>query len=283
MAGSYPDVPGRRMAYHDDGSVGVQYKEGEPVVEFTAIDLAELNDEDNVGVAAAGAGEVNRAVFIFPELREFDGIFIGRMQSPGNIEVQESDDTTNGYDGTWATVIAAYNDHDGGSTFATYRSTIVSTAVSATRAVKLLADQWDPAGVSDWRLQAVHIYGEITPGQTPDRLLWIDEVTGLEFTSDLDYGDVPRGSSEDRQLRLKNNSATLDADNIQYTAADLYLDAAGWFTFTEPGGSTFLATRQIASLVAGVTTGIITVRRITPGTALGLFAAYFQATTEAWV
>ena len=282
MAGSYPDAPSRRMAIDADGTVGVRTPvAGGVSVMLTPANMATLNDEDTGGVSAAFNNTAVHWAFVFPELREVDGVFFA-FNNGGLTVVETSADTTNGVDGTWSTVYADYAEHTPAtSVIPFYRTAIRSAATAGARALRVLQGA---GGGNTPSLLAAHIYGEISPGETPDRLLFLDENTGLEFTLPIDFGDVPRGSSEDVELRLRNNSATLTASNIQYTAEALPPDDSGnHYTFTLPGGSTFQSTQQVASLAPATTSGLITVRRITPGSAaVGLRAGRIRATTQTW-
>lgn len=284
MAGSYPDVPSRRMAWDADGTVAAHRNatEGTPFTDYDAVARAELNDEDNTDVSASAntVGQNVQLAFIFPELREFDGFF-GRwgLSAANSItSVETSGDTTNGIDGTWTQQIAAYADADI-DVYGHYRTAITSTAANAVRAVRVNTS----LTVNNTGPRAIHLYGTISPGETPDRLLWMDEATGLQFAAAKDYGDVPRGSARDIQVRLKNNSASLTATTIQYTAEALYLASGAWYTFTNAGGSTFQSTQQLASLGAGATSAIITARQIIPDAAtVGLHAARFFTDVSTW-
>lgn len=294
MAGTYPDAPSRRMAYDGDGTVALYRISVDSGATFgiqnafSSADLAELNDEDNVDSDQpnfSGLGNNCRAwaTFIFPELREFDGFFGRLNQGAGDRhihDIQTSADTTNGIGGTWNSQTTNYAADDASiDVYNNYR-TVTSYAAGGIRAVRFFLNA---SGNQGTRPRAFHIYGDITPGETPDRILWIDELTGVEFTTPADFGDVPRGSSEDIEVRLKNNSASLTATTVQYTAEDLYLGSGAWYTATLPGGSTFQGTRQIASIGPATTTAVITVRRVTSGAAtLGLHAARYFVNTGSW-
>lgn len=274
MAGSYPDAPGRRMAWDVDGTVHAERRVTIPGstsvdqwAERSAADRQDLNDEDpNSGYdlnPGAGTSTVFHILWIFPELREFDGWFFqaaGGVQTPLTSNVETSADTKNGIGGTFTTRIADYT--LGGEDLDSYRS-VTSQAISGVRAIRYAYQAND--NQARHNIRRAHIYGEISPGETPDRLLFIDEATGLEFTAPIDFGDIPRGGSEDFTFRLRNNSASLTINNIQYTAESIYESSGDWYTFTLPGGSTYQATRQVASLAPSTTTGLITGRRITPG------------------
>lgn len=289
MAGSYPDVPSRRMAYDGDGSVFL-FRRTEtasyPWQEVSDDNTALINSE-NSAQALTGfdpAGQFNNhngeLALIFPELREIDGLFFQTNKGTANFitAVDASTDTTNGFDGTFSSVIANYTDV--ADVIDSWRDNITSLAESNRRALRINFLGYKGANMS---FRMLHIYGEISAGETPDRLLWFDDNTGLEFTADVDYGFTPRGGSEDIDIRLRNNSAGLTANTVQYTAEDLYQDAAAWFTATLPGGSTFQATQQIASIAPATTTGVIVLRRITPGDQTpGVYAARELANVASW-
>lgn len=289
-AGSFPDVPSRRMAWDADGSVALYQLSTDdgftyaPVVEWGQGDMTEANDEDNVDTvlwAPAGNDARARLWVIFPELREFDGFF-GRdniNNASRQFEaVDTSGDTTNGLDGTFT---FQFNYFNGANidVFAQYRNDITSAAVSNVRAVKIF---YNLNGSSGGTVRAIHLYGEISASETPDRLLWIDNDDDLEFSKPIDYGDVPRGSAEDRITYLKNNSASLSADTVQVTAEDLYRGSGGWYTFDD--GTGFSSTKALASSIGnGANSPDITIRRITPdAAALGLHAARAYVNVGSW-
>lgn len=284
MAGSYPNVPSRRMATHNDGTVGVRSSGGFPTGSnvMTDIPVAQMDVMSAEDVAGSGPSITNTgpfAAYIFPELREVDGVYAS-MDDGGTFgdPMYVSGDTTNGASGTWVSVGSALGAVN--ALLPDYRDSILSLAESNRRGIRT-----NVTGVSGGggTLDRWHIYGEISSGETPDRLLFIDEATGLEFVLSQDYGDVPRGSSEDFEWRIKNNSAGLTANTVQYTAADLFGGSAAWYTFTLPGGSTYAATQQIATIAAATTTGIIKTRRISVAAApLSLHAARQYLNTASW-
>lgn len=274
------------MALDDDGSIlAVRHQAANGLVqEKNATERSGVNDEDNSNQAFYNLSGPQRhhTMWLFPELREFDGIFIAQSHTGGdNWEILSSADTTNFIDGTWTQRIVTISKY--GSSWPTnYRQNITSQAVSNVRAVRLNCSYWNSSSYPQ-RMHAFHLYGEISAGETPDRLLFIDELTGLEFTLSKDYGEAPRGSSEDFEWRIKNNSAGLTANTIQYTAEDNFLGSGAWYTYTLPGGSTYAATQSIASLAPATTTGLIVARRITPGGEdLGLHAGRTYLNTASW-
>lgn len=279
MAGDYPDKPSRQIAYDADGTVvvgGIQVTG--TMLEPTAANITELNDEDNVDIAAFSVGIPNQEganntsqwylSFIWPELREIDGCFVatnGRDSTKADF-FEESGDSTNGISGTFNVVSATDMDFDNVYPDP-HRDNIRSFAESNVR-VWRIGMQMDTDAGGGSKMKAVHIYGEISPGETPDRLLYIDEITGLEFSLPIDYGNVPRGSARDRELRLKNNSGSLTANTLQITAEALYLNSGSWYTFDVAGGGFVSTNSDITSLGSGASSGLITIRQIVPDSEL---------------
>jgi len=272
------------MAMDADGTIWARYGLGQPVTEWPSANVTELSDEDdnNLSVRGWANGQgTAQFVWIFPELREIDG-FYGRYNNPTISLVETSVDTTNGKDGTWVQAIADYDDSSGIDTFDSYRDEITSLAISSQRAIRARGGV-DNSGSETLLVQSWHMYGEISAGETPDRLLWIDEITGLEFTLPLDYGDVPRGSARDRLTRLKNNSGSLTATTLQITAEDLFRGSGAWYTFDVGGGGFQSTNSDIASLGAGATSGLITIRQIIPDSEiLGVHAGRAYVNVDSW-
>ena len=280
MAGSYPDAPSRRMAYDADGTVLVMIDSLDLHGDETSeAEKVELNDEDNVtpGITVPGNSQQFYA-FIFPELREIDGAFgtTGNSATTRLTNVLTSGDSTNGVDGTFTN-----RDTDLQpaitSVFAHYRDEIVSYAVSNVRILKIERQNSQNAPAL-----AIHIYGEISSGETPDRLLWFDQPSALEFALPIDYGDVPRGSVEDRVTFLKNNSGSLSASSVQISAEALFRGSGAWYTFDE--GSGFSSTLSLASSISnGANSPNITIRRDIPDAEiLGLHAGRSFVSVGSW-
>ena len=190
-AGSYADAPSRRMAYDDDGTVVTGLDSAvETIFEVGASTVTAWNSEDAAGAQTSESDMGHFA--IFPELREVDGT-VHSQQKAATTDVQTSGDSTNGVDGTF-TVRATDITQNVNIFRPNYRTTITSLAVSNVRVLWLDAS-FGGASTSNQRLEHWHIYGEISAGETPDRLLWFDDSDDLEFSLPIDYGDVPRGSA----------------------------------------------------------------------------------------
>lgn len=289
MAGNYPDAPSRRMAWDADGSVGLIRNVGDRNAEWSGADKTELNDEDNISVSlptGAGGSADHFVYVIFPELREVEGFFAKAQNSDGFNAIGQvafSGDTTNGIDGTWTEALADYNDQQtpAGSVVDFWRTQITSLALSNVRGVRVRRNHNSALIMSSQLLRAIHLYGRPSLGETPDRLRFIDEGTGSEFTKPKDYGDIPRGSTRDFQFRLRNNSTTLTANDVQVTAEDLFLGSGAWYTFDVGGG--FQATISILSIAPGADSPVITCRQVVPVDALPhAHAGRVRATVASW-
>jgi len=269
------------MALDADGTIGGRRQDNdvEALVIWSGTEMATLQREDTaIVVIGGGSQSAEKLLYLFPELREVDGIYIAPTLQNIISTVHTSGDTTNTFDGTYTQQLANYDDSVAIS-LSTYRTEITSLAVSNVRGVRAI---YDATGASK-NLSGFHIYGEISSSQTPDRLLWVDEITGLEFTLPIDYGDVPRGSARDRLTRLRNNSSSLTATTLQITAEALLGASGDWYTFDVAGGGFVSTNSDIASLGAGATSGLITIRQIIPDSeVLGLHSARAFVNVDSW-
>ena len=288
MAGSYPDTPSRRMAYDDDGtffgydadnSAG-SWSYRSAIAEHTAQQAIDFNSETNTGVSppTGSGGAAYGHILIFPELREVDGAIGWNSNGGRAVAAYTSIDTKSAAvaDGTWILQDSDITPSGGTRTDvpSTYRSYITSLAVSNVRAFAFQSSGFSARGG--------HIYGTITPGQTPDRVLIVDTVTGLAFSNTLDFGDVPRGSARDQTFKIRNNSSGLTAGTIQLTAEAITGNSGAWYTFSE--GGAFSGTLQLASSIGpGSDSPTLTLRQIIPDSeGLGVEAGRMQVSVGSW-
>lgn len=288
MAGNYPDVPAPRMAYDRDGTIGWGcYTDAASPTIMSGAQVATLNDEDGDGVATQTlVGTTgNKALFygfIFPQLRSVSGYKVIISNTTTISTLEWSGNTTNGLDGTWNSL----GNWAGTTAIGDYRNI---TAVALT-------------GVSGlrWRLtnlnvnpvyQAIHLYGAIEAGQTPDRLrMWhptLDEPLDDNTSADgayFDWGDVQRNTTSDKTFRIKNNSATLTANSIvisQETPSDTTPTVNSQFTFSD--GGAFAASIDIGNLAPGAISPVLTKRFTRPSNAaLALWTSRTIANPTSW-
>jgi len=270
MAGSYDDAPSRRMAHDADGTVGVTTngQGGYPLVNISTANLEILNNEqDNGANFRASSGYV---AFIFPELRNLDGIFCVSKWTSGSVlfyVIESSPDTTNGEDGTWTTQIGNYTDHGNADVYTKFRDNITSMSVTTEKGVRI---NFSGGSSALDKIFAIHIYGVISAGETPDRIIFLDtENSDAVFTKPLDYGDIPRGQTSTRTFKIKNNSSTKTINTIQVTAEDLYLNAGDWYEFGDDGVA-YQGTHAVGNLGPGVTELVYLKHIIPDGETLGV-------------
>ncbi len=269
----YDEAPSRRMAWDADGVVALvgPFDRGSATSTISSGNRVVLNNESNDYVQFGGGDEPAKYLyFISPELRECDGIFAAYTPSggaPGAVDT--SPDTTNGADGAWTNRIADLANFT--NLYANFRNEITSMAVPTQKAIRMVLAS--SSALQNQRTQGVHIYGRISAGETPDRILFLDtEDSDQEFTKVLDFGDKPRGQTTTRTFKLKNNSSTKTINTIQITAEDLYLNAGDWYTFGDDG-VVYQATHDIGNLGPG-NTELVYLKQIIPGAeTLGLQTA----------
>lgn len=279
MAGTYPDVPGHRMAYDRDGSAGAIVETSGGVTSLSGGDMVTINDEAS-GYVAMSPSTKSLAI-IFPELRDVVGYAAVYESTDGSAPstVYTSVDTTNGYDGTWVNRGTFVN-----TTIGAGLRTIQSVTWSGIKAVRFHGAGGNFGGSN--RFLAIHVFGTPASGQNPNRLrLWhptLDqEITGAYF----DWGDVPRSTALTKQFRVKNNSSTLTANSVALTREAL--------TDTSPtnvsahefstDGVNYAGTVNIGNLAPGAISSVLTMRRTTPSTAvLSLWWARIVASASSW-
>lgn len=283
MAGNYPDVPAPRMALDVDGTIGFHVlKAGGAITTLTGANMIALNDEG--GNTSYGPVGTSWFGYIFPQFRDLSGVFMAANTVYSDI-AQTSVDTTNGFDGTWVTALNPATSRANALTPLSpdYRANI--TALSSTN---VKAFRWTGANNT---VYALHLYGSISAGQTPDRLrMWhptldqpLDDATSADGAH-LDWAEVTRSTTADRTFRVKNNSATLTANSIALTSSAL-TDATPSLPpqITYSDGGAFATTINIGNLTPGVISSLLTVRRTTSSTAaLGLWNWRTIAEAGSW-
>lgn len=285
MAGNWPDAPSRKMAYHNDGTVvaGRHPLDGSPYENFYewaagATGTEELNDLDFVAIDADGVADWNNGIFpvadfitnasilsrqvetvwLFPERRDLYGFVPTYHVAGTGIEeygtyIEVSGNTTNGIDGDWVLMLEQNNSPLNNMIRSghpeDWRTGITIYFFADARGVRVRG--WGQAGSPtpiQWR--SMFIFGVISAGETPDRILFVNDVTGLEFTKPMDWGDVPRGTTLDWDIYLLNNSSTLAANTMTLDFVTLYDDSDTWYTIKENPGGSFATTAAITSIAA---------------------------------
>jgi len=287
MAGNYPDPISNRMAYDRDGTQLYVISGSNGITALTAAQTQEINDEDDQTSDWHIPDAMAYLLLFFPEKRDISGwlAIVSDQSAQPLLRMDVSTNTTNGLDGTWTTV-ASNTACKSTPVKPTFRTGVNAVSALGQQAVRFATSPAAGGGNLWLHLAALHLYGNISPGQNPDRLaLWHPtndaHVSGAYF----DWGDVPRSSSADRTFRVKNLSPTKTAQTIQLT-----LDAMSDATPSVPGqytlssdGVTFTANLSIPDLPPGGVSNVLTVRRVTPSNAqLSLWNLRLIAQAAAW-
>ncbi len=292
MAGTYDDAPGARMGWDADGSLlfaaeiaigshTVGMSPGKPWDVATQQEKENVNDENHLSDWALSGNDF-LSCLIFPETRDIDGVFFA-SPNLSNGGSDYSQDTTNGIDGSWTTMSYTGFDWDFDED---YRDNIDAQALTGVRCVR-----WFNSATSI-DLAAMHIYGSMASGSTPDRIIFLDEASGLEFgqsTDDIsimDFGDRPRGSIIDFEFRLRNNS-TVAGNNLTATTIALTREALEgvmdtWMTYDEAGGG-FMTSETVTSLAPETNSALLTLRLdVDPAASLFVWAARTKVAVTTW-
>ena len=283
---TYVATPGRRLAYDLDGSLMATRTLSDVVTVLASSSVSSLNDERN-GTAIITNSNVNDnlyVVILFPAPRDLFGLWasVGQQQplavggTPRYVTIETSPDahTVNG-DGTWNSAGI-----DVGEDFLwdTWRVDIESFSASNVWALQgLLKD----AGLTDdTKMYQLHIYGAPNDASVPDRVILIDDDTGLEFDNVLDWGDLPRGAVKSHMLQVKNNSATHTANGVTLGLNTFHDDIHE----IRDGAGAYSTALSLGNIAAGVTyANDITIKVDVASTAaLGPFTNRLTVDVTSW-
>lgn len=271
------------MAYDADGTVGFAWNAPTYLtnwnsapgtvqpelwdVELTQAKLAQMNNENWDDYENYDSIIEHQFVWMYPEPRELDGVYLNMRYTSSNAWSASSEDSKIGSDGTW-TSLGYIGDKDN-FTADGYRDNIESFALSNQNGLMV----WASSGgaLTDVRIYQLHIYGTMSPGSTPDRIIFLDTLSSdAEFSKVLDYGDIPRGQVSTRTIKLKNNSSSYSMNTVVVSAEDLYLEAGDWYGFSLTGSTySYAASLAIGSLSPGGTKLIHMKQTIDPAATVG--------------
>lgn len=250
------------MAYDIDGSMGFWYNdEGDPTNILTNANMNVWNNESTDEWTDFGA--TNRWVgIIFPELRDISGFMV--VCNGLAATFQTSSDTTNGGDGTWITRMNSFTAVPDLTPKSDFRTNINGLSVTGVKAVRYRTDE---------NQRGFHLYGTPSVGENPDRLIIWEPVADAELADNAldpgDGGDVTQGQVYDRTFRVKNNSATLTATNVDVSVevlTDNTPSVGAMYTVSYDGGP-FNPVTTIPSIAPGAISNVVTMRFNVSGSA----------------
>jgi hypothetical protein len=266
------------MALDRDGTAWLEIRDTGQVIDINATGVSNMSNESGSNYAPADLGVSGYLALIFPEKRDVDAIFIAGQY--GLATIQYSLNSTNGVDGTWTVIPGPYTM---GNDETVWRTGTMAETVLAVKALRFYLNGSSPW---QWNVKSLHVWGEIAPGENPDRMVFWNAGSDTKMDpATLDWGDVPRSSSADKIVRVKNVSSTKTAVNAR-VSFDILTDGSPSVPaqhLVSYGGSAFLSQVNLGSLAPGAISGPITLRRVTPSNAqYGLFAPRVSAVADSW-
>lgn len=245
---SYSVISSRRIPYDVNGStIGINKKGYQNGIN-TWLDstvIGKLNGEANSAQLSLDHTG-SRQVWIFlPKKYEIEH-FIVSMNNASRIilfdNLQGSNDTTNGIDGTWETAVFPSGTPLYLNTgYAIWRSGLKPVSFSEPKKVLRFSVTHDGKFIGTYNY--FHIYGKEASGETQDDILFCD-VSGSELTALTDWGDRPEGTTVIKSFKVKNASTTKIANNV-----NLQLNHADFLMSLSSSGP-WVATLDIASIPA---------------------------------
>lgn len=246
MSGGYPDAPGQRLAYDTDGTTLVfRRTSGTGDVSFYPAGSSQqvaLNNESNDVTQFQGSVLTHWTLFFyFLEPRDLFGVWTaGTAADIGDVVTtafEYSDDSTAHTNGTWTSA--------GGMEWEapirvwdTWREEVEPFDSTASVAFRFILTGQGALDFSPRLLKQVHIYGTTNDAATPDRVIFLDKVTGLEFDAVYDWDYLPRGTIKEKAIQVKNNSTTLQANDVTLAFSSLQsFNPDAWMEMKDGGGS----------------------------------------------
>lgn len=289
---NYPAPPSRRWAYDRDNTQVLKWQsDDDGVAELSSDDILKMQDEDAdyVDILTKGTivqGAFAYVCFIFPEARQLDDVkLIGDTYSvAGRIDtfaVEYSDDTTNGRDGTWDSIVSGLSADEGYVARPNFRLDIHGAAAGATH-IAYRFKIGITGSSSQVRIVVLHLYGD--EAGAVDRLSFTDS-GGSELTLDLDHEDIARGAADELVFYVKNVSAGKTAQGITLAVEQgpSYGNASSW-TLLSDDQISYAQTLGIGDLAPGQVGGPYYLKCAPPtNAALGPLACRVTPTITIWV
>lgn len=268
MAGNFMDAPANRQAYDRDGSLTVATASDGTITSLTSTQMRTLNAESGTGVQMPSLASTLGVVFPIP--MDLSALFIA-ANSAFVATIQTSQDTTNGYDGTWVTQMT-YSVQTTVSPNYRRLSMLAQLPVTSTthnvRGVRIFSGGSGSPNLQGLAFRALHVYANPSASATKDRLeFWRPDESAPVPPAFFDWGDVPRGTTADKTFKIKNLSSTLTATDVTLFIESLTAAAPpleGMFLLSDNGGSSFLPGLNLGDLPPGGFSALLTVRRNVP-------------------
>lgn len=264
--GNYATPPSRRLAYdRDDTQVLWWNTDVSGVFEATSGEIAILNGEaDDVvdflsGSILSSQADVIGVAFLFSQAVKLldTKVIIENVTGVPTIDVERSDDSTNGRDGAWTQEAAGIAfDEEYGGVRPKYRVGIANVGgVAAHTAWRFILDP-GANSVSSFDIRCIHLYApEFGPA---NRLAFWHPTIDQEYDPDIDFDDIARTGTLTKQFRVKNLGAT-QANNIDLTSqlGVSYDGGQGAYTLLSTDDISYGQTKNIGNLGAGAISSVL--------------------------
>lgn len=270
---SYPTSYAPRQAWDRNGTIVGTLTSG-VLTAATGPQKAQLNNSSaSGGISSAGKDWL---VFVFPNPMTIEATFFADGgTSDHTVAWEGSQDTTDGEDGTWASLGTTVM-HRGDTVVSggTWRSGLDIGWGYTVRGLRVAP------GTTAWR--TAHLYAGYANEQPLGLVIRSSAYEGIPGGI-IDWGATPRGSSADETI-LVANTGSRTANNVVVTveeSADTDEFAVTHYLSTD--GRNFAATAELGAIGPYSRSGAVTVRRVTPdGATLGPQAARLVAAATSW-
>lgn len=258
---TYPALPGRRMAYDEDGTLITEYLVVANTVSPKGYGTI-LNDESTSGYLnyaneSLAANEVYHLGFWFPEARAVNYIFLahlpyhsGTTTDPSTVaSIDYTSTALSPTDAGWTNVSAAFPALSQVSPQYRQSANWFNVNIASCTAIRIIfAPGSSNFGTRGYYTYAVHLYGDRV--NTTARLDFRDPSTDTALGGDyFNWNDVPQGDNQTKTFRLKNLSTTSNTAQTISLYTDTITDAnpsqVARYGFTGGGGTAVTYRNQI--------------------------------------
>lgn len=296
MAGVYPDIPGTRFALDLDGTVmkwrdltaGGAWND----VSSSIVNTQAVTTSNYIACTTASRGGSSQITVAFPEARSLNGVYLhagtDNKESTVVSAWSYSTDTTDGTDGTWTNFSVVFNDytsHDNAteSSKPYYRSDIAPMSLTNVKGLRVNIAMNDTFASYTSQIYTLHLYGS-RPATGVDRLaFWHPTLDQVIDPAALDFGDIPQGTSNTLEFRVKNLSSSKQANGVSVDISDIKPEYDSGNMQLSTDNNTFASSLNLGNMTAGAVSAIVYVRRTVPSTQdPGLRFARLIADATSW-
>lgn len=275
-------APGHRLAYDRDGSAVYRYDgAGQPVHPLQS-EYKNINNEDDDGIIIEDSpnpgGTVSLCAVVTPAPVHLVGMYFASSGGLGQAQVgvvEASTDSTNGQNGTWATIANESYPNAIRAVLPSYRDLIYVVNLPGVTSVRARN-----VGSFDATLRALHLY---VASQVTFLKLWHPTLDQEWEIDTLDYGAFYAGDVDVRSVRIKNIRGLTAQGVILDTLTHTGAAHAAYYSFSLDGSNWFRPL-DIGDIPPGGTSPEVQIRYAPPTNApVSRYATQVSAIPTAWV